>query len=252
MNNITLYHYLKGIEDIDAIKSIHENHLLNDLNLDNIALSNDSFNIGIIHHSEWDKNHSNNNLQFDLVFFLNSGKQLQKYDGVKLSHVNCRCWNNSTDFVNGFELLKEFIGKFTIENKEFILERYEAFIAPVLPALSILCQGYLAIYSDDPNQLVCQSLDKMGWDNSLLNNAQKAQIENKKREVKATAWWSNVLLKDRGSIILISQIDMEWSALGKAQDKDRDSLDKLINKIINGRESIDSITVAQAYLSIVS
>jgi hypothetical protein len=254
MVKIVLYYYSAGMTEANSnrIKKVmtEEDHHLSTSN-DNVILSNDCFNVGIVHHSHWNDNPSDN-LHFDLVVFLESGRELQKYDGGKLNKTNHRWWNNSIDFATRFELLKEFIGGLTDRNNEFTFEKYESFIAPVIPALSILCQGYLAVHSDDINEFVRQALDRMCWSNSLLNDTQKTTIQNKKQEVKSTIWWSNVLPENRESTLVMSRIDLEWSALGKTPGKDRDLLNKLINTITDGSNSIDSITVAQAYLSIVS
>jgi hypothetical protein len=58
----------------------------------------------------------------------------------------------------------------------------------ILPSLSILCQGYLAINYDLKSSVVHESLQKMGWNTSLLI----IDIAKKKLKVQKAEWWLQI------------------------------------------------------------
>ena len=260
MSNINFYFYLKGMPEsqINLIKTTLNDVKCIDLasnSLPQIQQSNDDFKIAVIHHSNWNDNDNIkvDRIKLDLVIFLSAGRQLNKYDEIKLNTVSCRWWDNSNDFVINFKLLQEFISKYTDRHQPLTFEKYQIFIAPILPALSILCQGYLIAHSDNSNEFVQQSLAKIVWNDSLfLDTAQKEQMKLGKEEIVVKKWWIDVLNNGReiiGNKIFISRIDSEWNKLEKSQS-DRDSLDKLIKKLKSKSQKIDPITVAKAYLAI--
>jgi hypothetical protein len=60
--------------------------------------------------------------------------------------------------------------------------------AKVLAAISILCQGYLAINYDSKSSVVHESLEKMGWNTSLIIT----DIAKKKLKVQKAEWWLQI------------------------------------------------------------
>ena len=57
-----------------------------------------------------------------------------------------------------------------------------------LPALSILCQGYLATNSKSPDPLVQKALNEMGW-STFKNPSIQTDLSGKKSETKKRSWW---------------------------------------------------------------
>jgi len=76
--------------------------------------------------------------------------------------------------------------------------------AEVLSALSILCQGYLAIHAKEHGEEseVKKALDQMGWSADLMTNNSNGQVDT----VSDVDWWAEVFDTD----MLIGEAKEEW------------------------------------------
>ena len=94
----------------------------------------------------------------------------------------------------------------------------------LIPALSILCQGYLALHADsegnpdipssDPSyDVVMLALEKMGIDSKLMGMLSPENWQAKRKESETPAWWTEVFAKNENSSI---QFD---TGLGESTDE---------------------------------
>lgn len=256
MTKINVYFYSKGMDGSKISETINQNdcelvYLYETSNIPNRTDPPKDFKLAVVHHSDWNSG-SNKLDRADLIIFLNAGEQLRKYDGNKTENRDCIWWDNSAHFIETFKLLKEFMDRCK-NNKIPTIQEYQAFIAPVLPALQILCQGYLVVYHRDENEFIQQALNTMGWANLKLTEEQSFNLSQKVDVVNRAEWWSHVLLQNIEKSLLMARIDVEWSALGKTQGEEYQLLNELINKIINPSDQlIEPKRVAETYLSIIS
>ena len=73
------------------------------------------------------------------------------------------------------------------ENPNGLKKYFDYISVDVLSALSILCQGYLAVHAEkhgDDSQ-VSRALNQMGWSNNLMTNSSNAPAD----KVSTSGWW---------------------------------------------------------------
>ncbi|MBI1924452.1 restriction endonuclease [Candidatus Poribacteria bacterium] len=124
----------------------------------------------------------------------------------------------------------------------------------LIPALSILCQGYLVLHADSEGNpwippsatdyRICKSaLDKMGVDAKQMGVLALENWEHKRRESESPSWWAEVFSATDSKNVQLS------TGLGK-------STDQLLNLILSGsapassEKPIPFSLVARTYLEI--
>ena len=134
---------------------------------------------------------------------------------------------------------------------------------PKLPALGILCQGYLAIHAEageigteqhgqDP--IFEQALNKMGWinfreANESISLSIRQDLESKRNKVRQPRWWLETfgLLNEKDQTVL----QHEWTQFKETikqelEGEENQTIARLLAAMFN-QEEITSELVAQAY-----
>ena len=111
-----------------------------------------------------------------------------------------------------------------------------------LAALSILCQGYLAVHADDItcHKNIGNDLDLMRW-TDLQNSASHTDLGDKKSEVQQPAWWLRAFERES----FCDAMKKDWQATTGSEEL-TDELTVLLDAILN-HESVDPKIVADAY-----
>lgn len=119
--------------------------------------------------------------------------------------------------------------------------------AEILPALSILCQGYLAVHADEhgKGEELGSALDQMGWSEDLTPDGSNDRVE----EVSDLDWWQVFDGEDH----LIEKVEEEWGS----ETGDLGAVEDLLKRITDADGRIaeeqgtlkeeDRVTVADAY-----
>lgn len=122
----------------------------------------------------------------------------------------------------------------------------------MLPALSALCQGFLAAHAlPSEARGIRHALEHMGLPAFLAGGGEdvaliKRVVPLKRAETSAPGWWSGVLGKDRKSVE--SQVASEWGVVSLAADSPVMALLDAVYR--DGAEVVDAQAVAKAYCSI--
>jgi hypothetical protein len=125
-----------------------------------------------------------------------------------------------------------------------------------IPAILILCQGYLLAYNNESNSDVVDALKKMGWNTDLCSRELIEKLKERRSTVNTQKWWLDSL--NNGLIInekIKAQIGIEWDQLYSSETtkrllSNRSYLDVLIEEIVTN-SPIQPTTVAKAYLDMV-
>jgi hypothetical protein len=124
----------------------------------------------------------------------------------------------------------------------------------VLPAISILCQGYISIYAGAREivneKLITEALDRMNWDTNIYNSAITTNFLDKEQIVRRTKWWLQIFSgqPDLGSIEKqVEQIELklkrEWNGNASIH------VVNLLNAL-KKQDNIEPDIVANAYIAI--
>ncbi|MBD2179293.1 hypothetical protein H6F42_20425 [Pseudanabaena sp. FACHB-1998] len=159
---------------------------------------------------------------------------------------------------NGNEMnLEMALEAYTLgNNKEEFFQILQGEKLEILPALSILCQGYLAVHTDFDNHEVTTALEKMGWidfnNSSEYSSIISQDVLNKKSVVQQISWWLYPFaeMNLQGSSILDEikkKIEKEWNE--KKCGKVCDCILQLLD-LLKGKNLEDPLIVARAYVSI--
>lgn len=90
------------------------------------------------------------------------------------------------------------------------------YVKQVLPAIAILCQGYLATHFSHPSEasgVVRKALDKMGWTDFVekeKTNALAKEATVSAKDTNDPEWWQNVF--DMPNDKLVEKVEEEWDA----------------------------------------
>lgn len=246
-NAIDRFYYTKGIRPIEDLRKPLENELdkkgFKDINKFRES-SPTSPCISIIHESKFDDVEEwVRQAQFDLVLFLSKGAgRPTEYNGEKEtgSETTCKC--KTKYLLDNLDLLEDHLKS---ENpRDWNCTGWIAPEPEYLPALSILCQGYLALHAEDDGtqENVEPALKQMGWSDDLISD--DVDVRAKKHEVSdpEEEYWQ--VFNGTESI---DQVKEEW---------ERDSMDgwgdveSLLNDIEENR-NLQPETVAAAYCALV-
>jgi hypothetical protein len=106
----------------------------------------------------------------------------------------------------------------------------------ILPSLSILCQGYLAVNYDSKISVVHESLERMEWNTSLVST----DIAKKKLKVQKAEWWLQVFG------------DISENIETLLQEEYNGNIDSAISNLLIAirQEKIEPDLVANAYIAI--
>lgn len=132
----------------------------------------------------------------------------------------------------------------------------QAKLDELIPALAILCQGYLVLHSDkkgnpdipptEPHyDVVVLAFEKVGIDSELMGIVSAADWKAKRKTSETLAWWSDVIAMSAGSSMHLT------TGLGTYTDE-------LTNAVISGLRSSSSMAripihlVAGSFLEIAS
>jgi hypothetical protein len=121
-----------------------------------------------------------------------------------------------------------------------------------LAALSILCQGYLAVHSQSSESREREmdiALKKIGWTEDFIreqgNTLRLSNLGSKMGEVCAVSWWLNVL---GNSEVLRVSLTKEWQALDDSPLPE--SLERLLAAMVNESQIQSPELIAEVYLAI--
>lgn len=184
----------------------------------------------------------------------------------KVSEVTVEEWKEILPGLANLDHVKALINR---ENpaglKHFFIDE-----EPKLPALGILCQGYLAIHAeageigneqDGKDQIFELALKKMGWldfrkVNDSIRSSIRQDLEKKRNKVRQARWWLETfgLLHEKNQTLLQD----EWKQFEKAIQQELDEkVDQTIEKshptiarlltAIRKQKEITPEIVAQAY-----
>ena len=111
-----------------------------------------------------------------------------------------------------------------------------------LPALTILCKGYLAVHADDKtyHKDIGNALDLMRW-TDFQNSASHTDLGDKKNEVQQPTWWLQAFERES----FCDDMKKDWKAT-TGSDKLPDELNALLDAILN-HESVVPNIIADAY-----
>jgi len=181
--------------------------------------------------------------QFDLVLFLSKGAgEPREYNGEEETGAVTTCKCKTKYLLDNLNLFEAHLK--SEDPKDWNCSDWIAPEPEYLPALSILCQGYLAVHAedDDDQENVEAALEQMGWSDDLLPD--DVDVRAKKHEVAdpEKEYWQAF-----GGTEWIDQVKEEWEL---------DSVDgwgdveSLLNDIKENR-SLQPDTVAAAYCALV-
>ncbi len=120
-----------------------------------------------------------------------------------------------------------------------------------LAALSILCQGHLAVHAQSSeSKEIAAALEQMGWTQEFFEGQGKSlglsNLDSKIDEVRATSWWFNVLGCGEK---LQDSLREEWQAVGDSPFPE--ALEQLLETMVTESQIQSPRIVAEAYLAIV-
>ena len=137
------------------------------------------------------------------------------------------------------------------ENPEGLGHFFVHKVQDYLPALTLLCEGYLAVHIEAKtcHTDIHQALDLMGWTTFRKSDRSKdliqADLGDKKDNVQHPKWWLKVLEQES----LYDNMKKEWEAAGGGEMPD--TLNYLLNTIFEGKAVEPPKIVADAYCILV-
>ena len=175
----------------------------------------------------------------------------------KVSKVTVEEWKEILTGLVNLDLVKALIDRKNPAGlRHFFIDE-----EPKLPALAILCQGYLAIHAeeigteqDGQDPIFEQALNKMGWinfreANESISSSIRRDLESKRNKVRQPRWWLETfgLLNEKDQTVL----QHEWTQFKEAikqelEGKENQTIARLLAAMFN-QEEITSEIVAQAY-----
>ena len=118
--------------------------------------------------------------------------------------------------------------------------------AEVLSALSILCQGYLALHAEEHGgeAKVRKALNQMGWTEDLITNSANGRVD----KVSNPGWWKKAF---DGGNNLIEQAEDEWDGTKGGWPEVEDLLKWITNEQepLKGKEARDTVATAYSELA---
>ena len=195
-----------------------------------------------------------NNTNVDVVFMRTDLTQLPK----EILPPNCHRCEYPAHKLGEYLQVERFFEELDKGSKDFSLLKRSMFM--FLPALIILCQGYLAVHAehkeqnkDWKDQNISIALEQMDWDsvdNSLIpqNFGKKESTE----KVRNPGWWWAAFeddFKNKDKKSFPAAIQEEWNTSSNKEISKE--LEDLIRLIVEDNEVKPAKMVAKAYLALV-
>lgn len=177
--------------------------------------------------------------QASLIVFFSQGEKNENYSGNYFPSVTKRWLVNPEDLISNFDKFHQHLK----DAKSIDDWSLDAWIKPkpyTLSALSILCQGYLAVCQ--PNQLE-------DWDK--VKDLITTDLKTKEGEVQKPSWWRKPFAKNEAEIketesekITQKAEDLKATIKNECQGNKTDDIEKLIDAIYES-ELIEDITIVE-------
>lgn len=249
--------YFKFIESacINNRPDCDENNIISiadyDFVLQHISDANEEFNIAI---QKWIKDYHK-----DKIVGISGGDALAGYGAINAGRLGIPHIRATTaEFV--IELINRKIpSDFSGNAESLVNELKDSEVLRLLPALTILCQGYLAVHAvngEDDKELLEPALRQMGWFDLGDDREKISQVlKNKKDEVESAKWWLAPFGLD-GS----ENSESKWKEFKKnlknekkgAGKGDWITVDNFINNNMKNGELDSPGIIAKVYCSLVS